>query len=185
MAFKPNDTQMFCFDEEKQDLMHIKTDTTFEHESKIMDLDMFPDKNLFISGSMDGYVKVWNIKKELIREIKFPEPVYSVSFLNKNGDILVGHLGKVSSVSHTDYVPDEIPKLYKPNEQDIQKFFERKSTLADSDLYALLKKKDDELKRQNMIMTSGNKVQKQKIQMAPRSPSKMDTKNKETKTKKK
>ena len=64
---------------------------------------------------MDGFVKVWNIKKEMIREIKFPEPVYSVSFLNADGDILVGHLGKVSTVSHKDYAPDEIPKLYKPD----------------------------------------------------------------------
>ena len=66
-------------------------------------MDCFPGKNLIISGSLDGFVKVWNIKKELIREIKFPEPVYSVSFLNKDGDIIVGHLGKVSTVSHKDY----------------------------------------------------------------------------------
>ena len=93
----------------------------------------------------------------MIREIKFPEPVYSVSFLNAAGDILVGHLGKVSTVSHKDYAPHEIPKLYKPDAQDVANFFQRKKTKADSDLYESLKSKDDELKRQNMIMTKGNK----------------------------
>ena len=47
------------------------------------------------------------MRRELIREIKFPEPVYSVSFLNEEGDILVGHQGKVSMVSREDYIPDE------------------------------------------------------------------------------
>ena len=138
-AFKPCDTQMFRYDEELLDLVHIKTDSTFEHESEITDLGTFPQKQLFISGSLDGFVKVWNIKKEMIREIKFPEPVYSVSFLNKDGDILVGHLGKVSTVSHKDYCPNEIPKLYKPDASDVKSFFQRKKTKADSELYDRLK----------------------------------------------
>jgi WD40 repeat protein len=147
VAFKPCDTQVFRYDQELEDLVHIKTDTTFEHESEITDVDTFPEKNLFISGSMDGFVKVWNAKKEMIREIKFPEPVYSVSFLNKDCDILVGHLGKVSTVSHKDYVPYEIAKLYQPNAEDVNTFFLRKRTRADSDLFVQLKMKDDELKR--------------------------------------
>jgi len=35
---------MFRFDEELQDLVHIKTDTTFEHENDITDLGCFPEK---------------------------------------------------------------------------------------------------------------------------------------------
>lgn len=70
-------------------------------------------------------MKVWNIKKELIREIKFPEPVYSVSFLNEQGDILVGHHGKVSMVSVKDYAPDEIPKLFNPPPEDLEKFYQK------------------------------------------------------------
>ena len=108
MAFKSFDTQMFRFNTELEDLMYIKTEIMAEHDKPITDLDCLIEKNLVISGSEDGYVKVWNVKKELIREIKFPEPVYSVSFLNNEGDIIVGHLGKVSTVSHHDYKPDEL-----------------------------------------------------------------------------
>jgi hypothetical protein len=67
--------------------------------------------------------------------------------LNKDCDILVGHLGKVSTVSHKDYVPYEIAKLYQPSAEDVNTFFSRKRTRADSDLFAQLKMKDDELKR--------------------------------------
>lgn len=63
---------------------------------------------IFASGAKDGLVKVWNIKKELLREIKFPEPITSVCFLNSDGDLLVGHVGKVSTVLAKDYKPFEV-----------------------------------------------------------------------------
>jgi hypothetical protein len=43
------------------------------------------------------------MRRKLIREIKFPKPVYSLSFLNEEGVILGGHQGKVSMVSCEDY----------------------------------------------------------------------------------
>lgn len=64
-----------------------------------------------MTGAKDGLIKVWNIKKEMIREIKFPEPITAVSFLNHRGDILVGHVGKVSSVMAADYKPFESKEL--------------------------------------------------------------------------
>ena len=44
----------------------------------------------------------------MVREIKFPEPITAVCFLNPLGDILVGHVGKVSSVMAEDYKPFEV-----------------------------------------------------------------------------
>ena len=41
----------------------------------------------------DGLVKIWNAKKELIREIQFNEPIVSAIFLNSDADVLVGHAG--------------------------------------------------------------------------------------------
>lgn len=76
---------------------------------------MLPELGLFVTGAKDGLVKVWNIKKELIREIKFPEPITSVCFLNSKADILVGHVGKVSSVLAKDYKPFEIADLASPD----------------------------------------------------------------------
>lgn len=103
IAFKSSDIQKFKFNSEKEEMQFVKTETHAEHEKQITDLDCHFEKNLLISGSIDGLVKIWNIKKDLIREIKFPEEVYTVSFLNREGDIIVGHKGKVSTVSCKDY----------------------------------------------------------------------------------
>lgn len=69
-----------------------------------------------MTGGKDGLIKVWNIKKDLVREIKFPEPITAVSFLNREADILVGHGGKVSSVMSIDYQPFENKELSRPDE---------------------------------------------------------------------
>jgi WD40 repeat protein len=121
-------------------LVYLKTDSVLEHEQSISDIAYFPKKNLFITSSADGYVKIWNIKKELIREIKFPEAVYSVSFLNDKGDLLVGHNGKVSMVSVDDYAPNEIPRIFSPPQDELDKFYyKNKNMVADSDTYLVLK----------------------------------------------
>jgi hypothetical protein len=46
-----------------------------------------------------------------------------VTFLNENSDLLVGHQGKISTVKATEYNPFEIPKLYKPSEEDLKLFY--------------------------------------------------------------
>lgn len=61
---------------------------------------MLEESGLIITGSADKSVKVWNTKKQIIREIKFPEAIESVKFFNPEGGILVGHAGQVSSISH-------------------------------------------------------------------------------------
>ena len=103
LGFSSGDIQLFKYDEDMQDICFIKQEFQLEHEKKISDFSSYPSKNLFISSSIDGYAKIWNCKKDLIREIKFPEAVYSVSFQNDSGDILVGHHGKVSMVTAEDY----------------------------------------------------------------------------------
>ena len=147
IAFTSSDSHLLRFDDEFQDLCLIKTDTNFNHDKRITDFATFPEKNLIVSGGLDGFIKVWNMKRELIREIKFPEPVYSVSFLNTDADIIVGHLGKVSTVSHKDYMPNEIPKLYQPSQEDVDSFYEKKKSLVTDSTFAVLKRKDDDIKK--------------------------------------
>ena len=43
--------------------------------------------------------KIFNVRREYIREINFTKSVYYVSFLDEEGDILVGNYGKISMVS--------------------------------------------------------------------------------------
>jgi WD40 repeat protein len=71
----------------------------------IIAVDVFEELGLFVTGGKDGFVKVWDIKKELVREVKFPEAVNAVAFANSECDILVGHLEKVSIISAAHYKP--------------------------------------------------------------------------------
>ena len=107
MGFKTGDTQIFTWDEDQKDLFKITCDKQDEHEDELMSIDMLQSRGLFVTGAKDGIIKVWNMRKELVREIKFPEPITAVCFFNQQGDILVGHVGKVSSVMAMDYKPFE------------------------------------------------------------------------------
>ena len=110
-------------------------------------IDVLPAKELVLSGGLDCYAKIWNKKKELLREIKFPEKVYAACFLNEYGDILVGHHGKVSTVRAADYAPEEIKKLAQPPLDELQRFYRSRGHLADRKRFAHLKEKDDEIKK--------------------------------------
>lgn len=98
LGFNSGDTELLYWEEEGKELYKLYTDKLNEHESDLVSIDMHLNKEIFATGGKDGLVKVWNKRKELIREIKFPEPITAVAFLNEEGDLLVGHLGKVSSV---------------------------------------------------------------------------------------
>ena len=87
-----------------------------------MSIDMLKSRGLFVSGGKDGLIKVWDMKKELVREIKFPEPITAVCFFNQDGDILVGHVGKVSSVLAIDYKPFENAELTAFSEEILTQF---------------------------------------------------------------
>jgi hypothetical protein len=132
----------------------LSCDKIDEHEDELQSLDFLPvpdnkegedntsspcNVGIFVTGARDGLVKVWNIRKELVREIKFPEPITSVCFLNSKGDILVGHVGKVSTVLAKDYKPFEVPDLATPNEKEIEKFMIDKTVVTDK-IFQKLKK---------------------------------------------
>jgi WD40 repeat protein len=119
MAFKNGDSQIFTWNEEEKEMYKINCDKKDEHDDELMSVDMLYSKGLFVSGGKDGLIKVWNFRKELVREIKFPEPITAVCFLNPQGDILVGHIGKVSSVMSADYKPFESKELTAFKEGDI------------------------------------------------------------------
>lgn len=60
---------------------------------------------------MDGYVKIWNKYKTLIREIKFAAPILTVCFVNDQGDLIVGISGQLSLILAREYRPFESEKI--------------------------------------------------------------------------
>jgi WD40 repeat protein len=133
MGFKTGDTELFYWDDSGKELYRLSCNKINEHEDELQSIDILYSRGLFVTGAKDGLIKVWNIRKELIREIKFPEPITAVSFLNQRGDILVGHVGKVSSVMADDYKPFEIKELSQPSPHEVSKFINRPSREVVSD----------------------------------------------------
>lgn len=149
MGFKTGDTEMFMWSETEKELFKLNSDKIDEHEDELMSIDMLESKGLFVTGGRDGLVKVWNIKKQLIREIKFPEPITSVCFFNAQGDILVGHIGKVSSVMAKDYKPFEQKELSQPTPLELEAFMNQPTRIAASEFtFKKLKKQDDDIRKQ-------------------------------------
>jgi WD40 repeat protein len=98
-GFASGDSWLFRYDAGAEALMCIYEEKHHEHEEELKTLDCIPESGLFISGGQDGLVKIWNSAKELVREIKFPEPIESACFMSPDGEILVGHGGKISTIS--------------------------------------------------------------------------------------
>ena len=123
----------------------VETDKSDEHEDAMTCCDTLPQQGLYVSGDHDGLVKVWNSKKQLIREVKFVEPVNSVSFLNQKGDIIVGHQGNLSRLNYRDYIDSKM----KVNDEDFDEFITNQESVTEDWLKKISQKAPDEIKRTN------------------------------------
>jgi WD40 repeat protein len=73
---------------------------------------------MIVTGDKDGLVKIWNSKKQLVREIKFVGKINSVAFLNQQGDLIVGHAGNLSRLDFNKYKDKKDPSLRMMIEND-------------------------------------------------------------------
>jgi len=79
IGFETGELHLFQYSEIFNQLLYIQIDdNSLHHNHQISCIDSIQTKNLFVSGCSGGFVKIWNIKKQLIREIKFPEPISSI-----------------------------------------------------------------------------------------------------------
>lgn len=60
---------------------------------------------MFVTSGVDGMVKIVNLKKELIKEITFPDSVTGCCFINESYNLLVSHRDTVSVILEKDYKP--------------------------------------------------------------------------------
>lgn len=119
MCFKGGGSEVLVWDHDLKQLNRsTKGDKSDEHEDAITCCDALPSLGRFVSGDKDGLVKIWNAKKQLIREIKFVEAVNSAAFLNEQGDIIVGHSGNLSRLNSVNYMDRKM----LVNDQDLEEF---------------------------------------------------------------
>lgn len=149
ISFKNRDTELFCMNDQKKELLLVRKEKTNEHSGKIICMDSNIQKNLFITGGEDGYVKIWTNEKDLIREICFPEQIDAVCFLNEKCDILIGHAAKVSIILAEDYKPFHIikePNISIADEESKEQELDKPAlTVVTDELFEKLKAKEDQL----------------------------------------
>jgi hypothetical protein len=75
-----------------------------EHEVAVLSVDIHEHLGLFATGDKEGLIKIWNKKKEIVREIKFTEPITALVFLNKQADLVIGHGSTLSRIKAQAYV---------------------------------------------------------------------------------
>jgi len=63
MAFEQSDMHLFRLSDANEDLMWLKSGNEMDHDRDVSSVDSLPKKGLYMSGCLDGYVKIWNIKK--------------------------------------------------------------------------------------------------------------------------
>ena len=96
----------------------------FEHDDEVSSIDVHCGYKLIASGDAQGLIKIWNYRRQLIREIKFTEPITAVCFLNARADLVVGHKGKISRIRSKDYLPDQ--SLFKvPSPSEVREIFKK------------------------------------------------------------
>lgn len=87
-----------------------------DHVEPLTSLEFSPTLQLFATSSMDGTVKVWNMDNKLVREIHIGQPVTSVAFANRRGDLVVGVHDEVSLLETKDYLlPGVMKKITEAN----------------------------------------------------------------------
>lgn len=122
ICFKKGDSELLVWDDEKRQLAKpairaydpeqdeqaiLEPDNSDEHEDAITCFDVLQSKGVYVTGDESGLVKIWNCKKQLVREVKFVEPINSVCFLGGERDIIVGHSGNLSRLDYVDYQPEQ------------------------------------------------------------------------------
>ena len=83
---------------------------------KVTAIESLEAYGYWASVSTDNTVKIWDMKKRLLREIQFNESISSICVANRRGDLLVGLSDQISLVRIQDFLPAQVLKELVLNE---------------------------------------------------------------------
>ena len=115
----------------------------YDSEDTMKAVTQAPHDGMIAAADSTGLIKIWSSEKVLIREIQFPETINALRFINRKGDLMIGHSKTLSLVT-----ADQILHRIQP-----QKNMER------SDLMAISQRVDNELMYNYYVAEMGLKNQ--------------------------
>jgi len=136
-GFEQGDTSLFIWSRGKE-MLKLNSSKMDDHDDRLSATDYHPVLGLYVSVGLDRYVRIFNLKKEMLKEIKFPQPVNAVCFLNTRGDIIVGHSTKVSIIMVEDLKLDSIAdNNYPLHPSDLDHFYKNNTSVRGKTFWKL------------------------------------------------
>ena len=83
------------------------------HKSIINSLLHCPVLDVFITGSDDGMVKVWDTSNQLIADLEIGWPLTSVGLAGEVGDLLISHHNVITHFFSFNFLPSDYSALIK------------------------------------------------------------------------
>eukprot|EP00347_Sterkiella_histriomuscorum_P023301 403335171 len=155
-GFESGTTEIFKWDVNQRELNFFKTEKSEDHDQKLLCIDTLHSHSYFLTVAQDKIVKVWNIKKDLIREIKFTDQITQAVFANQSADIIVAHKGKMSIIYAKEYQPFENQQEIMNEHDDFLKI----KVVATDNLFKRLKQEEDDLRNQLASFTTQQRSKK-------------------------
>ncbi|CAF2907363.1 unnamed protein product [Rotaria sp. Silwood2] len=79
-----------------------------DHCDKISAISGCSKLKLIATGSLDGTLRIWNGKNQLIRMIVIHDNIHSLHFSNESGDLILGISDHLYKMHHSSYLPKAI-----------------------------------------------------------------------------
>jgi WD40 repeat protein len=104
MGFDHGDTSLYIWgldplrrrkEQTNGEILKLETRTS-DHEGGLTATDFHPILRLYVTAGLDKALRIWNEKMELLKEVRFPQPIVGARFMNPQGDIIVGHETRTS-----------------------------------------------------------------------------------------
>jgi hypothetical protein len=89
----------------------LSTSMEREHKDCVTAMDWCGARGLLVTSSLDGMIKIWNSRRQLVRDIATRQALLACCFLNASADIVVGIRSNVSVIRARHYLPSEIMRL--------------------------------------------------------------------------
>ena len=84
-------------------LYQLTFEKTHEHEQDVTSCDYNSLLKIIATCDELGYIWIWNFNKKFLREIRLPDHIDSICFINPEGDLLVSHSKRISLIKYEKY----------------------------------------------------------------------------------
>eukprot|EP00826_Nyctotherus_ovalis_P037119 TRINITY_DN3366_c0_g2_i2.p1 TRINITY_DN3366_c0_g2~~TRINITY_DN3366_c0_g2_i2.p1 ORF type:complete len:317 (+),score=87.54 TRINITY_DN3366_c0_g2_i2:68-1018(+) len=163
LAYSSGDQELLQWNE--PNLYVVQFLKELDHEKCINSSDSIPSKRLTLTCSDDGALKVWDYKRQLIRQVRFPYKLPYAAFMNFGGDVLTCYQNIVSVIPFATYWPKREAReeaeefLIKVTGDDIAKELAKADKIDPNIVFAEEKKADnfESIRKDSNLISKDNK----------------------------